>query len=441
MRTSSDSNGRFAIHCEGIGKRYRIGSRPPYRTLRDTIAEMVRTSFRLDAPRRPYDNQDRDLWALRDLALQVPQGEVLGIIGRNGSGKSTLLKILSRITKPTQGNAEIRGRVGSLLEVGAGFHPELTGRENVFLNCAILGMTRREIDRKFDEIVDFAECGRMLDTPIKHYSSGMYVRLAFAVAAHLETEILLIDEVLAVGDAVFQKKCLGKIGDTANQGRTIVFVSHNMMAVDSLCTRAICLHEGRVILEGSAASVTSRYLKSWLPAFKDVVHDNIDGAPGNNLIRLHRALVRPLNNDLSDQLTVRTAFAVEFECWKLSASSHLDLAAEVRNEHGVVIFATAENREAPALAGLLRSSFIVPGDLMNNGTYSLRLLVFQNGLSGTIVADWEDLLVFEIKDAAGELRGAYHGYWPGAVRPNLGWTTEFLEPLPLSFACPADSQQ
>jgi lipopolysaccharide transport system ATP-binding protein len=275
---------------------------------------------------------------------------------------------------------------------------------------------------------------------MKHYSSGMYVRLAFAVAAHLETEILLIDEVLAVGDAVFQKKCLGKIGDTANQGRTIVFVSHNMMAVDSLCTRAICLHEGRVVLEGSAASVTSRYLKSWLPAFKDVVYDNIDTAPGNNLISLHRARVRPLIDDLCDELTVRTPFAVEFDFWKLSAGSCLSLAVEVFNEQGVIVFATAEDWEDPTPAGLLRSSFIVPADLMNNGTYCIRLQVVQNGLSGTVIAEWEDLIVFEIHDAAGELRGAYHGEWPGAVRPYLDWTTEYLEPLPLPFAGPEDSQ-
>ena len=222
--------------------------------------------------------------------------------GRNGSGKSTLLKILSRITRPTEGHAEIRGRVGSLLEVGAGFHPELTGRENIFLNGAILGMARREIERSFDEIVEFSECGRFLDTPIKHYSSGMYVRLAFAVAAHLDVDILLVDEVLAVGDAAFQKKCLGKMGDVAGQGRTVLFVSHNMLAVDNLCTRAICLHEGKVVLEGSPASVTSRYLQNWLPAFKDVVYDDIETAPGNDMIRLHRARVRPLHGFPADQL-------------------------------------------------------------------------------------------------------------------------------------------
>jgi lipopolysaccharide transport system ATP-binding protein len=433
LRTSSDGNERLAIRCENIGKRYRIGLRPQNRTLRETISGMVRAPFRALASRgRKSENDERDVWALRDLSLEVHHGEVLGVIGRNGSGKSTLLKILSRITKPTEGQAEIQGRVGSLLEVGAGFHPELTGRENIFLNGAVLGMSRREIEDKFDEIVEFAECGRFLDTPIKHYSSGMYVRLAFAVAAHLETEILFVDEVLAVGDAAFQKKCLGTIGNSAKQGRTVIFVSHNMTAVDSLCTRAICLHEGKAVLEGPAASVTSRYLQNWLPAFNDVVHDNIETAPGNEMIRLRCARVRPLNGIATDQLTVRTPLVVEFECWKLSAHSKLSLAAAVVNEHGVSVFVTAENRESPAPAGLLRSSFIVPADLMNNGTYRLRLGVFLNGIAVTVVADWEDLLIFEVHDAASELRGAYHGYWPGTVRPNLPWKTELLEPLPAS---------
>jgi len=435
LRTSFESGGRHAIYCEGIGKRYRIGMRPRHRTLRDAISHTALAPFRrLVSCASSFANDERDLWALRDVSLELREGEVLGVIGRNGSGKSTLLKILSRITRPTEGEAEIRGRVGSLLEVGAGFHPELTGRENIFLNGAILGMARREVEGSFDEIVEFSECGRFLDTPIKHYSSGMYLRLAFAVAAHLDVDILLVDEVLAVGDAGFQKKCLGKIGDVAGRGRTVLFVSHNMLAVDSLCTRAICLHEGKVVLEGPPLSVTSRYLQNWLPVFREVVHDDIETAPGNDLIRLHRARVHPLNGSPANQLTVRTPFVVEFECWKLGAQSRLDLAAEIYNEHGVNVFATAENRESPAPAGLLRSSFIVPADLMNNGSYRLHLRIFLNGVGVTLVADWEDLLAFEIHDAASELRGAYHGQWPGTVRPDLQWKTEFLEALPASMA-------
>ena len=254
--------GTSAIRCEGIGKRYRMGQRQRYRALRDTLTDALRAPVRLlRAAFRARAGADapaaESLWALKDVSLEIRHGEVLGVIGRNGAGKTTLLKILSRITKPTEGQAEIRGRVGALLEVGTGFHPELTGRENIYLNGAILGMRRREIERKFDEIVEFSECGRFLDMPVKHYSSGMYMRLAFAVAAHLETEILFVDEVLAVGDAAFQKKCLGKIGDVAHQGRTVLFVSHNMVAVDSLCTRAICLHEGKIVEEGPPGVVTS----------------------------------------------------------------------------------------------------------------------------------------------------------------------------------------
>jgi lipopolysaccharide transport system ATP-binding protein len=410
--------------------------RPRHRTLRDAISHTALAPFRrLVSQTSSSAKDERDLWALRDLSLELREGEVLGVIGRNGSGKSTLLKILSRITRPTDGHAEIRGRVGSLLEVGAGFHPELTGRENIFLNGAILGMARLEIERSFDEIVEFSECGRFLDTPIKHYSSGKYVRLAFAVAAHLDVDILLVDEVLAVGDAGFQKKCLGKIGDIAGRGRTVLFVSHNMLAVDSLCTRAICLHEGKVALEGPPLSVTSRYLQNWLPAFREVIHDDIETAPGNDLIRLHRARVHPLDGSSVDQLTVRTPFAVEFECWKLAAHARMDLAAEIVNDHGVTLFVTVGKDEPIAPAGLLRISFLVPADLVNNGSYRLRLAVSLNGFAdSTLVADWPDLLVFEIHDAPSELRGAYHGQWPGAVRPNLEWKTEFLEPLPAAVA-------
>jgi lipopolysaccharide transport system ATP-binding protein len=262
----------------------------------------------------------------------------------------------------------------------------------------------------------------------------MYLRLAFSVAAHLDVDVLLVDEVLAVGDAAFQKKCLGKMKDVAGRGRTVLFVSHNMLAVDSLCTRAICLHEGRVVLEGPPLSVTSRYLQNWLPAFREVVHDDIKTAPGNDMIRLHRARIRPLNGSFGDQLTVRTPFAVEFEYWKLTPHTRLFLAAQVYNEHGVSVFAAADSSVSIGPASLLRCWFTVPADFMNNGTYRLTLAVFLNGIGGTMAAEWEDLLVFEIHDAPSELRGAFHGQWPGTVRPNLKWKTEFLEPLPASVA-------
>jgi lipopolysaccharide transport system ATP-binding protein len=424
-----------AISCEGIAKRYWIGREERYRTFRDTLAEIARAPFgRLASPRNsPAGTEDRkpELWALKDVSLEIRHGEVLGIIGRNGSGKSTLLKILSRITKPTEGRAEIRGRVGTLLEVGAGFHPELTGRENIFLNGSILGMTRREIELKFDEIVEFAECGRMLDTPLKRYSSGMYVRLAFAVAAHLETEILLVDEVLAVGDAAFQKKCLGKISDAAVHGRTVLFVSHNMIAVDGLCTRAICLHDGKVVLQGPPGVVTSRYLKNWLPSLKEVVYHDINTAPGNEIVRLHRAGARPGDGYSKERITVRTPFVVEFEYWKLEAHNFLSLAAEVFNDHGINVFSTVMVADTAVRAGLWRSAFTVPAELMNNGTYRVRLVVFQGGIGRTVAADWPDVVTFEIHDVTSELRGDYYDFWPGAVRPSLEWKAELIRPFPV----------
>ena len=268
------------IHVENLGKRYRIGERERYLALRDVLARTVSAPVRMllgsrngSSGRgkgvRPIDGHGREghgaashIWALKDVSFDVRQGEVVGIIGRNGAGKTTLLKILARVTKPTEGFADVRGRMGSLLEVGTGFHPELTGRENTFLSGAILGMTKTEIQRKFDEIVGFAEVEKFIDTPLKHYSTGMQMRLAFAVAAHLEPEILLVDEVLAVGDAAFQKKCIGKMGDVANEGRTVLFVSHNMHAVKSLVKTGLLMEGGRIIARGDMDGLIERYLQA-----------------------------------------------------------------------------------------------------------------------------------------------------------------------------------
>jgi lipopolysaccharide transport system ATP-binding protein len=256
----------FAVRCVGLSKKYRIGSSPErYKTLRDVIAGAAAGPFRRLRSAAQNGNShsvinDGYIWALDDVSFEIKPGELVGIIGRNGAGKSTLLKILSRITKPTRGHAEVHGRVGSLLEVGTGFHGELTGRENIFLNGAILGMRKAEIERKFDEIVSFAEVEKFLDTPVKRYSSGMYVRLAFGVAAHLETEVLLVDEVLAVGDAQFQKKCFDKMSEIGNQGRTILFVSHNMSAVRSICKQAVIIEKGTVVAQGEINETVDQYL-------------------------------------------------------------------------------------------------------------------------------------------------------------------------------------
>ena len=259
----------IAIRCVGLSKRYRIGETERYRTLRDVISETAAAPFRRlrrtassngNGNRADSTKPTNSIWALNDVSFEINRGDVVGIIGRNGAGKSTLLKILSRITKPTRGYADINGRVGSLLEVGTGFHPELTGRENIYLNGAILGMRKAEIERKFDEIVAFAEVEQFIDTPVKRYSSGMYVRLAFAVAAHMETEILLVDEVLAVGDAQFQKKCFSKMSQIRNQGKTIVLVSHNMAAVRSICNQGLLLQHGRAVIQEEVNQVVDAYL-------------------------------------------------------------------------------------------------------------------------------------------------------------------------------------
>lgn len=254
----------IAIRCKGLGKQYRIGERERYKALRDTISDTVSAPFRWLRNPKSSKSEPQSFWALKDLSFEIRRGEVVGIIGRNGAGKSTLLKILSRITAPTKGEVKIHGRVGSLLEVGTGFHPELTGRENIYLNGAILGMRRAEIERRFDEIVAFAEIEKFLDTPVKRYSSGMYVRLAFAVAAHLEPEVLIVDEVLAVGDAHFQKKCLGKMGEVAKQGRTVLFVSHNMGAIAHLCARGITLENGNISFNGTAQEAVNYYNRNIL---------------------------------------------------------------------------------------------------------------------------------------------------------------------------------
>lgn len=264
----------IAIRVENLGKRYRIGGKQePYKTLRESLVDAVAAPVKaLGSAIRRERNESRDntIWALDDVSFVVKHGEVIGVIGRNGAGKSTLLKVLSRITEPTSGLVEINGRVGSLLEVGTGFHPELTGRENIYLNGAILGMKRVEINRRFDEIVDFSGVEKFLDTPVKRYSSGMQVRLAFSIAAHLEPEILLVDEVLAVGDSEFQKKCLGKMGDVASEGRTVLFVSHNLAAIGNLCGRSLLFDQGQLCEDGPTVAV--------LDAYQEAMGKNIDVA-------------------------------------------------------------------------------------------------------------------------------------------------------------------
>ncbi|HTG01093.1 MAG TPA: ABC transporter ATP-binding protein, partial [Nitrospirota bacterium] len=305
----------ISIRVENLSKKYTIASaKRRSDSLREQVTNSLKSLFRSSAYAQARDDA---FWALKDVSFEIRQGEIVGIIGQNGAGKSTLLKILSRITVPTSGKAEIYGRVGSLLEVGTGFHPELTGRENVYLSGAVIGMKKDEIRRHFDSIVDFAEIEKFLEVPVKRYSSGMYVRLAFAVAAHLEPEILLVDEVLSVGDAAFQKKCLAKIGEASKNGRTVLFISHNMVAVNSLCGRVIWIQGGRIVEDGATAQIVTDYLSKSEKGEgrSEEIWDDVRQAPGNALVRLHSVRVRRQNGGLSDPLTMQTPFQVEVECW------------------------------------------------------------------------------------------------------------------------------
>lgn len=404
------------ISIEQISKRFRIGERERYLALRDVLTRAIVSPFRRDPKRRKVDY----LWALRDVSFEVHEGEVIGLIGSNGAGKTTLLKVLSRITRPTSGYAEIRGRIGSLLEVGTGFHPELTGRENIYLSGAILGMTKRDINKKFDEMVSFAEVERFLDTPLKHYSTGMQMRLAFAVAAHLDPEILLVDEVLAVGDAAFQKKCLGKMGEVSRQGRTIVFVSHNMTALRSLCSSAVWLDGGRVTETGDAGSVIDHYLQENVTTNLESIWQDDQTAPGDHRVRLRSVRVIPFG-DPNDQITVQTPLRIEFIYWNYTPGEVLNVSIFLNNLEGICIFNVASDF-APRPTGLIRHSVEIPGGLLNTGSYSIDLLVVKD--ASAPIFRHNDAVAFEVLE--GKIIGNWYGRVPGAVRPELKWVTETL---------------
>jgi lipopolysaccharide transport system ATP-binding protein len=401
------------IHGEGLGKSYHRGALQQSTLLRDHLSRMLKSP--LTVFRRP---KDETFWALENVSLEVREGEVLGLIGRNGAGKTTLLKILSRITKPTTGWAEIHGRVGSLLEVGTGFHPELTGRENTFLSGAILGMGKSEIKRKFDEIVAFAELEQFIDTPVKHYSSGMYVRLAFAVAAHLEPEILFVDEVLAVGDAAFQKKCLGKMGDVSRHGRTIVFVSHNMTALQRLCTRVVWLNDGKVTDAGDPRKVIDHYLQTNAVAnLESVWEDNLT-APGNDRVRLRSVRVLP-QTDSGGPITVHTPLRIEFTYRNYVPGAVLSVSMILNNLEEVCVLASPSDFK-PRPAGLIRHIVSIPGDFLNAGSYYINAMIVKDASVGILLQN--NVVAFEVVE--GEVVGNWYGRFPGAVRPKLNWESE-----------------
>ncbi len=428
---------KSVIKVEKISKQYRIGAREaPHTTLRDTVAGALRSP--LNILRGRARSADEIIWALRNVSFEIRQGEVVGIIGHNGAGKSTLLKILSRITEPTSGRIELYGRIGSLLEVGTGFHPELTGRENLFLNGAILGMRRAEIERKFDEIVAFSEIEKFIDTPVKHYSSGMYLRLAFSVAVHLEPEVLILDEVLAVGDASFQTKCFNKMHEVMKQGRTILFVSHSMQAITRLCQRAIYLSGGVILDDGSAQQVASTYLSSQFSISAEQAWDGQSERPGDDIARLCAVRVRGQNGVVTDAVDIRAPVEIEMEFEVLQPGHVLTPNYHFFNEEGLTVFHTSDQdldwRRCPRPAGRYTSTVMIPGNFLSEGTLIVGAAV--STMSPVRVHFYEqEAVAFQVIDSLedGSARGDYRGPVPGAVRPLLPWSTRFI-PHPQSVS-------
>lgn len=420
-----------AIHVQGLGKQYRIGgdTQQRYRTLRDSISDTVKWPLRL--LRGDLNQRAERIWALKDVSFDLQEGQVLGVIGRNGAGKSTLLKILSRVTEPTAGFAEVRGRVGSLLEVGTGFHPELSGRENIFLNGAVLGMGRGEILRKFDEIVDFAGVAKFIDTPVKRYSSGMYLRLAFSVAAHLEPEILVVDEVLAVGDAEFQRKCLGKMSDVAEAGRTVLFVSHNMSAILRLTEQAIVLDKGQIVYNAPTREAVDFYMASGFSQSGERTWD-VDEVPESAAPFRPIALrVRDPRGKVADTVQSREPLDVELEYALDQEIQGLRVGIYLLTIRGEVVFTSFDTDESQQFEkfgvrqpGRYLSKTQIPANLLNEGQYVLGL----NASSYRVKRYFQDerALAFNV-----DAMGAPGMHWPeprqGPIRPQLDWHIERVD--------------
>lgn len=411
------------IEVENLSKKYILRGKTKANTLRDLFLGAFRSANRQDA-------QQKVLWALRDINFDVNDGETVALIGNNGAGKSTLLKILSRIIKPSSGEATLHGRVGSLLEVGTGFHQELSGRENIFLNGAVLGMKRTEIEAKFDEIVAFSEIEKFLETPVKFYSSGMYMRLAFAIAAHLEPEILMVDEVLAVGDLAFQRKCLNKMRETSEHGRTILFVSHNMQAVTRLCSRAIWIENGEIKEDSSAKDVVSNYLNSQTETSSQKVWENPADAPGNEIAALRRVCVFDENRNGKAAFDIRRPVFMEMTYEILQDGQILMPSFQLYNEENLCIFTSNdldENwRRVPRKKGVYTSRARIPANFLAEGNFyvSVSLVTFE---PLNVHFNERDIVAFLITDSldGDSARGDFAGQISGVIRPILEWETEF----------------
>lgn len=428
--------GDRAIYVEDLSKRFYIGgSRDTYPTLRDRSIHAIKAPFRragklLRGQATGAAELDNAIWALQNVSFEVRRGEALGIIGHNGAGKSTLLKILSRITEPTTGFADIYGRLGSLLEVGTGFHQELTGRENIYLNGAILGMRRAEIAQKFDEIVTFSEVEQFIDTPVKHYSSGMRMRLAFSVAAHLEPEILLIDEVLAVGDARFQKRCLAKMQDIGQQGRTVLFVSHNMQAVTRLCERMLWLDEGKVLRDGPSHQVVRDYLHGNEGSIAVREWSDPANAPCDAVVRLRAVRVQSEDGKIIDTIDIRKPVALEMEYEVLQPGYVILPRIQLFNDEGVHVLSTIDQdpiwRRQPRPQGCYVSKAWIPGNFLAEGTMSVGagLLTPFHRYNRCYAPDAVAFQVIDCHDGD-SVRGDWSRELGGAVRPMLQWDTQF----------------
>ncbi len=424
----------LAISVDGLGKEYRIGAKlDSYQTVREVLTEAFKAPLRrarnlLRGEATGAAELDERFWALHDVSFEIKSGEAVGIIGRNGAGKSTLLKLLSRISEPTRGTIDLYGRVGSLLEVGTGFHPELTGRENIYLNGAILGMRRAYIDQQFDEIVSFAEIEKFIDTPVKHYSSGMYLRLAFAVAAHLEPEILLVDEVLAVGDANFQRKCLGKMGDVTQQGRTVLLVSHNMGAISTLCQRAIWIEGGTVAKDGPASAVVSAYLNSGSSTAGQKIWP-ADKRPGNQSFKLVSAALKNAAGEITSEINISEESYIEIEFEVIRPGTRVILVLGICDSVGDQIFASFNNGpENPTYnvalqPGCYRSRCQIYGNLLNDGRFYLTIAGMVDLWTESFIA--QHVFSFEALDD-GVLKRDYRGGFSGPIRPKLLWDTTAL---------------
>ncbi|OGO30611.1 MAG: hypothetical protein A2Z29_11610 [Chloroflexi bacterium RBG_16_56_11] len=424
------------IKVNNISKRYRIGAaekggRSFRELIMDGVSAPVRNLIRLRSLTSFTKSNEEDvIWALKDISFQMQEGEVLGIIGRNGAGKSTLLKILSRITEPTSGSIEMHGRVSSLLEVGTGFHPELTGRENIFLNGAVLGMKKWEIEKKFDEIVEFSEVREFIDTPVKRYSSGMQVRLAFAVAAHLEPEILVVDEVLAVGDIAFQKKCMGKMEDIAGGGRTVLVVSHNMALINRLCQRTILLEKGRIVDDGPTHRVIKRYVGSGLSTPAERTWDSIKTAPGNDVVRIRAIRAKNDKGEVAAEFNIQEPVYVEVEFSVLKDGWVLEESLSFYNEAGLLMFVALDNadtawRNRKRPPGIYRGICKIPANFLNEGTVVITAAITTS--PHTLHASALEVISFQVFDpGSGGVRGDYTREWPDVVvRPMFQWNTEY----------------